>query len=53
LNILQCGTLEGWRLSLDRSCEKWIITVRRAKLERNMLYTLKWRKAYWIGHILR
>jgi hypothetical protein len=32
---------------LDRSCEKWV------KEERNILHTIKRRKANWTGHILR
>jgi hypothetical protein len=36
---------------LDRSCEKWrSITYSQGK---DVLYKIKWRKANWIGHILR
>jgi ribosomal protein L37AE/L43A len=35
---------------LDRSCEKWEV-LRRVNEERNILHTVKRRKAIWIGHI--
>jgi hypothetical protein len=37
---------------LDRSCEKWR-SITRVKEDRNILHTIKRRKANWIGHILR
>jgi hypothetical protein len=36
---------------LDRSCEKCEV-LHRGKEERNILHTVKRRKANWIGHIL-
>ena len=36
---------------LDQSCEK--LELQRAKEERNILNTIKRRKANWIGHNLR
>jgi hypothetical protein len=36
---------------LDRSCEKWRV-LHSVKEERNILHTIKRRKANWIGHIL-
>ena len=37
---------------LDRSCENEEV-LRRVKEERNIIYTVKRRKANWIGYILR
>jgi hypothetical protein len=37
---------------LDRSCEK-CRRLHRVKEERNIVHTIKRRKANWIGHILR
>jgi hypothetical protein len=37
---------------LDRPCEKWG-SITQSQGERNILHTVKRRKANWIGHILR
>jgi hypothetical protein len=49
---LKCGAGEGWRRSVGPiMCEirKYYIV----KEERNIVHTIKRRKANWIGHILR
>jgi hypothetical protein len=38
---------------LDRSCERNEEVLHRVKEERNIVHTIKRRKANWIGHILR
>jgi hypothetical protein len=38
---------------LDRSCEKWSVTVLIIKKQRNVIHEISKRKANWIGHILR
>jgi hypothetical protein len=46
------GNCEMWcRRGLDW-CEKWSLMVYVVKEERNILHTIKWRNASWIGHIL-
>jgi len=50
---MKCGALEGRRRSfgpilwLMKKCYVGV------KEERSVLHTAKWRKASWIGHILR
>ena len=48
-NVLKCGAGDD---HLDRSCKKWG-RFRGVKEERNIIRTIKRRKANWIGHILR
>ena len=50
--VLKCGTGERCRLSVGTSCEKNEV-LQRVKEERNILQTIKRRKANSIGHILR
>jgi hypothetical protein len=47
---LKCGVLEEWRKQSD--CVKNEVALHRVKKERNILHTIKQRKATWIGHIL-
>ena len=47
-----------WNMVLERMEISWadrekIEVLKRVKEERNILHTVKWRKANWIGHILR
>jgi len=51
LEFLKCGVGEGWRRevgTLVRKIKKYYI---RVKKKRNILRTIKRRKANWIGHI--
>jgi hypothetical protein len=47
--VLRCGAGEEWR----RSVGPIVWALHRVKEERNILHTIKRRKANWIGHILR
>jgi hypothetical protein len=48
---LKCGAGEGWGRSVEHVCVKNEI-LHRVQVERNILHTIKGRKAIWIGHIL-
>jgi CTP-dependent riboflavin kinase len=50
--VLKCGSGKGWRSvgPIVREMEKCYVTVTE---QRNMVRTIKERKANWIGHILR
>ena len=48
--VLKCGTCEGWSWTGRVRKEE---VLQRVKDERNILQTIKRRKANWIGHILR
>ena len=53
LKFLKCGVGEGWRRAVGtivRKIKKYYI---RVKKKRNILRTIKRRKADWIGHIWR
>jgi hypothetical protein len=47
---LKCGAGEGWRRSVGPIARE--MKYYRVKEERNILYTIKQRKANWVGHIL-
>ena len=47
---LKCGALEEWRNQSDRVKNE--VALHAVKKERNILHTIKQRKATWIGHIL-
>jgi len=48
LDVLRCGAGEGWTDSVRN--EEMLF---RVKEHRNILHTVRSRKVYWIGHILR
>jgi hypothetical protein len=52
LKVFNCGPGDGCRRS-SRKCEKEEVQNKIKKTERNILHTIKIRKATWNGHILR
>ena len=50
LKVLKPGAGEGWR-SFGPICVKNELVLYRVKENRNILHTIKRRKANWIGHI--
>jgi hypothetical protein len=52
LKVLKPGAGEGWRRSFGPVCVKSEEVLYEVKEERNILHTIKRRKANWIGPIL-
>ena len=53
LKFLKCGVGEGWRRAVATIVRKIKNYYIRAKEKRNILLSIKRRKANWIGHIWR
>jgi hypothetical protein len=51
--VLKCGAGEVWRRSVGPICVRHEEVLHRVKEERNIVHTIKRRKATWICHILR
>jgi hypothetical protein len=51
--VLKCGAVEEGRRSVVQIVWKMGEALHRVKKKRNILHTIKRRKAQWIGHVLR
>jgi hypothetical protein len=51
-DVLKCGAEEGRKI-IWTDCMKTEEVLQRVKEERNILHTIKRRKANWTGHTLR
>ena len=49
--VLKCGAGEGWNISWNEEMRNEDM-LQGVKEERNIIQTIKERKANWIGHIL-